>query len=197
MHHAERLFSEVGFEGASTREIARAAGVNISMISYYFDSKEKLYQRIIEYRIGQSITFSNDILANTEMSEWEKMSAVVDRYMRRLLDERSIFVIIHREQLNRKNGTILSTINNSKKGLLKVYKILLEEGHKKGVFTKTPRVELLHATISGTLFHALNSVDFYREATGGGDDFNENFIADLGPYIKSILKNQLGYEQND
>ncbi len=37
---AEKLFAEKGFEGTSTREIAKAANVNISMISYYFGSKE-------------------------------------------------------------------------------------------------------------------------------------------------------------
>lgn len=41
---AEKLFAEKGFEGTSTREISKAANVNISMISYYFGSKEKLYE---------------------------------------------------------------------------------------------------------------------------------------------------------
>ena len=42
MLHAEKLFAEKGFDGTSTREIAKNAEVNISMISYYFGSKEKL-----------------------------------------------------------------------------------------------------------------------------------------------------------
>jgi len=40
---AEKVFAERGFEGASTREIAARAGVNISSLHYHWDSKETLY----------------------------------------------------------------------------------------------------------------------------------------------------------
>ncbi|MBL8381607.1 MAG: CerR family C-terminal domain-containing protein [Burkholderiales bacterium] len=41
---ALRLFADKGFEGASTREIADAAGANISAIRYYFGDKAGLYR---------------------------------------------------------------------------------------------------------------------------------------------------------
>ncbi|MGC4062524.1 MAG: CerR family C-terminal domain-containing protein [Aquabacterium sp.] len=41
---ALRLFGERGFEGASTREIAQAAGVNAPALQYYFDNKEGVYR---------------------------------------------------------------------------------------------------------------------------------------------------------
>jgi len=34
-----RLFGEKGYEGASTRDIAAAAGVNAPALQYYFDNK--------------------------------------------------------------------------------------------------------------------------------------------------------------
>src|SRR5258705_12949941 len=40
---AEAVFAAKGFEGASTREIAAAAGVNISSLHYHWESKETLY----------------------------------------------------------------------------------------------------------------------------------------------------------
>ena len=46
---AIRVFGERGFEGASTREIAKAAGVNAPALQYYFDSKEGLYQACGEH----------------------------------------------------------------------------------------------------------------------------------------------------
>lgn len=45
---AGRLFAEKGFDGVSTRDIAGAAQVNISLISYYFQGKEGLYKAVIE-----------------------------------------------------------------------------------------------------------------------------------------------------
>ncbi len=46
---ALKLFGEHGFEGASTRDIASAAGVNAPALQYYFDSKEGVYIACVEY----------------------------------------------------------------------------------------------------------------------------------------------------
>ncbi len=44
---AAKLFAERGFSGVSTRDIAGETGLNISLISYYFNGKEGLYQAVI------------------------------------------------------------------------------------------------------------------------------------------------------
>lgn len=44
---ATPLFAEKGFNGVSVREIAGYAGVNVSMISYYFGGKEGLYAAVL------------------------------------------------------------------------------------------------------------------------------------------------------
>lgn len=46
--HALAVFAEQGYEGASTRELARRAGVNLPAIQYYFGSKEGLYHAVID-----------------------------------------------------------------------------------------------------------------------------------------------------
>jgi AcrR family transcriptional regulator len=42
------LFAAQGYEGASTRQIADGAGVNLPAIQYYFGNKEGLYRAVIE-----------------------------------------------------------------------------------------------------------------------------------------------------
>lgn len=42
-----RLFAQRGFDGASVEAIARLAGANKAMISYYFKGKEGLYRAIL------------------------------------------------------------------------------------------------------------------------------------------------------
>src|SRR4051812_37545337 len=44
---ATKLFAENGLDGTSTRDIAKAADLNISLISYYFGGKEGLYKTVI------------------------------------------------------------------------------------------------------------------------------------------------------
>ncbi len=44
---ATKLFGDQGLEATTTRQIASASGLNISLISYYFGGKVGLYQTII------------------------------------------------------------------------------------------------------------------------------------------------------
>lgn len=45
---AKRVFAEKGYEGATVKDLADEAGVNISMVSYYFGGKEGLYRTCLE-----------------------------------------------------------------------------------------------------------------------------------------------------
>jgi TetR/AcrR family transcriptional regulator len=45
---ATPLFAERGFNGVGVRELSTAAGVNLSMISYYFGGKEGLYAAVLQ-----------------------------------------------------------------------------------------------------------------------------------------------------
>jgi len=50
---AIRLFSERGFNGTTTKEIAEEAGVNEALIFRYFSTKRELYGAIIERKIEE------------------------------------------------------------------------------------------------------------------------------------------------
>src|SRR5215213_9622765 len=47
---AIRLFSERGFRGTTTKEIAQAAGVSEAIIFRHFATKEELYTAIIDFK---------------------------------------------------------------------------------------------------------------------------------------------------
>ena len=46
---ALEIFSEQGFEGASTREIAAKAGVHHALIKYHFDNKDTLWRAAVAF----------------------------------------------------------------------------------------------------------------------------------------------------
>lgn len=50
---ATELFAQRGYSGASVKELAEAAGVNIALISYHFGGKEKLYEAVLESQFAQ------------------------------------------------------------------------------------------------------------------------------------------------
>jgi AcrR family transcriptional regulator len=57
------LFGRLGFESASTREIAAEAGVNTPALQYYFDSKEGLYRACAEHIVEQIAQVTEPALA--------------------------------------------------------------------------------------------------------------------------------------
>ena len=49
---ALNLFSEKGFDGATTKEIAARAGVNEAIIFRHFPTKQALYQAVLEFKFA-------------------------------------------------------------------------------------------------------------------------------------------------
>jgi AcrR family transcriptional regulator len=49
---AERLFGERGIAETSVRAITTAAGLNVALVNYYFQSKENLVRQVVERRQG-------------------------------------------------------------------------------------------------------------------------------------------------
>jgi AcrR family transcriptional regulator len=68
---AARLFAEKGLEGTSVRDIAGAAGLNLSLVSYYFGGKEGLYKELIR---NFALTIRSEIQAIVSMAEAEELS---------------------------------------------------------------------------------------------------------------------------
>jgi AcrR family transcriptional regulator len=60
---AARQFSVDGFSQSTTRAIAEAAGVNQAMIHYYFQSKTRLYERVLAGMIVDLLTHVAESLA--------------------------------------------------------------------------------------------------------------------------------------
>ena len=53
---AERVFAACGYAGATTREIAREAGIQKRMLFYYFASKDDLYRAVLERIIAALVS---------------------------------------------------------------------------------------------------------------------------------------------
>ncbi len=89
---ALRLFSERGFRGATTKEIAQAAGVSEAIIFRHFATKEELYSAIIDYKAchGGMADFAHPM---AEMVN----CAVGDAVARK--DDRAVFEGIAREMM--------------------------------------------------------------------------------------------------
>lgn len=193
---AESMFAQFGFDGASTREIAREAGVNISMISYYFGSKEKLFEKIFEERMQESFLYTEELIADNGLTAWEKLVGITRRYIYRVQSLRNFYLILQREQLTNNNENVISFMKNSKKNFISIYEKIIAEGKAQGIFKNPSPVEFIHATISGTLFMARNNAAVYAEYHGNPEDYIKNYNDNLTQHIIHLLKYLLGYDQD-
>lgn len=76
---AQEVFAAKGFEGASTREIAAKAEVNISSLHYHWESKETLYLAIFERIFQQLIELLRDEIVMPATAEDAR--GVIERAM--------------------------------------------------------------------------------------------------------------------
>ena len=60
---AVRLFSQKGFRGTTTKEIAQAAGVSEAMVFRHFATKEELYAAILDHKACSGGNFEPAVMA--------------------------------------------------------------------------------------------------------------------------------------
>lgn len=58
LRSAVRLFSQRGFRGTTTKEIAQAAGISEAMVFRHFATKEELYTAILDHKACSGTAFS-------------------------------------------------------------------------------------------------------------------------------------------
>lgn len=79
MDVAEDVFAAKGFAGARTKEIAAAAGVTSAMIHYYFATKERLYQAVLD-RIRDDLAEAVDRVVPEQKTIEEMLEAFLHAY---------------------------------------------------------------------------------------------------------------------
>ncbi|MDB6077150.1 MAG: putative DNA-binding transcriptional regulator [Akkermansiaceae bacterium] len=82
-----KFFGDKGFEDASVREIAGAAGKNVASIAYYFGGKEQLYHAVIEGIVTYLGTLFYEVAgeARSFVEQGRKDPAVAVQIMKRIL----------------------------------------------------------------------------------------------------------------
>jgi AcrR family transcriptional regulator len=82
---AEEVFAHRGFQGASTREIAGRAGVNISSLHYHWESKERLYFTVFRDIYDRIVDLLQNTLAPL-LTEQNDRARVIDLTLHALFD---------------------------------------------------------------------------------------------------------------
>jgi AcrR family transcriptional regulator len=192
----EKLFAVKGYEGTSVRDIAHEAGVNVAMISYYFGSKEKLFQAVFAHRISKSKMSLENLLHNSELTPEEKINKLVHDYVDKLIQNPNFHRITI--QGNKDMKDVIAMIYENKLQNLELIKKIIQEGQKKKDFVKNVDVPMLMVTMLGTATHILNNQEFFKIQNKIEDLPEEEVLAiirkKLTTHLKLVFKAILNYE---
>ncbi len=93
---ADELFGTVGFDAATTREIAEKSGVNKALIHYHFQSKQGLLTELLDRyysklggKLAKALTQDGDIKT--------RLLSLIDVYIEFLVENRNFGRIVQRE----------------------------------------------------------------------------------------------------
>ena len=150
---AEKLFAVKGFDGASVRDIAQEADVNVAMISYYFGSKEKLMEAVFEQRTNNIRIKVENLLLDSNITHLQKVNILIDDYVDKFIHQQQFHKIMMREQMIEKDTPIAGLIHELKKRNLESIKKLIQDGQKSGAFRKHIDIVLMMTTMVGTVSH--------------------------------------------
>jgi AcrR family transcriptional regulator len=188
---AERVFSDMGFDGASTRMISGEAGVNMAMLNYYFGSKEGLFLAVFERKIASFRTLLQNIGNDDTMTTWAKLEKCIDNYVERIIVNNCFQKLINREVSMNKRWTLTDKITEIL--MVNVYEIkkIIEEGLNNGSFYSDIDIPMVIATIFGTKNYIINMPQL-SSLIIGHDIRDEKFMEeDLKPRVKIYMKRLL------
>ena len=93
---ARKVFMENGYDGTSMQMIADEAGINKSLLHYYYRSKDRLFHQIFEKVFSQFVPHLG-VIFMSEMSLEEKIRAFVGRYIDIFIENPLIPIFVMQE----------------------------------------------------------------------------------------------------
>jgi AcrR family transcriptional regulator len=190
---AARLFAEHGFEAVSTRMLAKEAAVNIAMIAYYFGSKEKLYEAIIDERLPKTRELLQGFL-ESDLEPWAKFCAVIDAYIEKIFSNNAFAKLIYRELSLQQRPVHSEQILNGIMANWEIMYKIIEEGQQKGVFRTDIDKTMTLASTFGSIIQLVNTPCIAVKAmklTDEKDVFSEETRMRLKAHLYQMLKSHL------
>jgi TetR/AcrR family transcriptional regulator len=145
------IFAQNGLAGARTDVIANAAGVNKALLYYYFKSKERLYEAVVEDQFQRFNAQALELLGSSGPAR-----DVLLRYVSLHFD----FIAAHRQSAPLFQQFMMAGGKRSERLIRKYFKPrsdavrkLLERGVRAGVFRRTDAFHTAVSIISLIVFY--------------------------------------------
>jgi AcrR family transcriptional regulator len=153
---ATNLFATQGFDGTTTLQIARDAGVTEPLIYYHFEGKDDLFTHIIQN--GFEVYFHRmKVLEKETATQFEKIEALIRvhfKFLREMPNEIYLAFSTCPAKLKEKTHVCVKNFEKQRNMLETYLRRCLKGGIQSGEFHAVPlkeTVSLLHGMITGII----------------------------------------------
>lgn len=188
---ASMLFTKNGFAATKTRDIAEAAGINLALLNYYFRSKQKLYDIIMEENMSAFKQGISDLFGDATLDVPTKIEKLANFYIDEFLKHRDLpaFII---SAIQAKSMNLMENDNSTVASSRKVFVKQLQEWYAKRGRTPLHPAHIISNLIGLILFPFLISPMLKQRAQINDKEFvvlMEQRKKLIPIWIKSMLEN--------
>lgn len=155
---AKKVFAEKGFEGATVKDLADEAGLNVSLVSYHFGGKDGLYRACVLQFAEARIDAIERILkpATSESELRVRLRLFGDEFVDVHVREPDLCKIIHRD-VERMTEIGEEVFRQSFFKLFMKFVDFLKSAEKAKLTKKLKDPQLTASLIFGSLIHTLHT----------------------------------------
>lgn len=146
---ALKVFHKKGLAGARMQEIADEAGINKSMLHYYFRSKEQLFRQVFMQSFRRFIGSIVPLL-NEENTWEEKVPLIIEHYAQVMQANPDLALFVINELRQNPEGFINVVKNNA--FLDSVFIRQLRHAIQQGLIRPVPPIQIWISIVSGIVF---------------------------------------------
>lgn len=176
---AKKVFAEKGFEGATVKDLADDAGVNVSLVSYHFGGKDGLYRAcVMQFAEARIDAIERILKPVTSMSELKiRLRLFAEEFVDVHLREPDLCQIVHRD-VERMTEIGQEVFRQGFFPLFLKYVDFLKSAEKARVIRKMKDPEITATLTFGSLIHSLK-IEKHRLILGRPSIVESKYREDL------------------
>ncbi|WP_353718073.1 TetR/AcrR family transcriptional regulator [Dyadobacter sp. 676] len=185
---AKRVFLKKGFDGTTSRDIAKEADMNIALTNYYFRSKEKLFLEIFKDVLEEYFQNMLTIL-NKDIDIKTKISEIIDNDFEMMKKEPDLVIFIMNE-IHKAPQRLFPDMSIFRQVRETYLKKQLEEGAANGTLRPMQLENILPLIKCGVEFIFMGK-EIHKELFTMTDEDFERYAEEQKEHIKAMVCNYL------
>lgn len=169
-------------------EIARRAGINQSMLHYYFRSKALLFDSVFRRAVGEAIPPVLAVL-RTDMPLMQKMAQFAYGYIDMIAANPHLPAFILQE-LRRNPGALRDFVGSATEGFFDGFRREVEEAADRGEIRRVEASHLIANLLALCIFPFI-SRPMLQTALGASDQEYDAFLRDRRREVTEFIRNAL------